>query len=121
MDRRRARWILQTGAVFRKFSKRGFPHKRKVWLDTEKWVILWGDPSAKQDKALSFGVNTITDVVPGVESAVFKANKRSFRYPSLCFSIVTTDRTLDLECENETVYDDWMGSLALLLQHRRLL
>ena len=59
--------------------------------------IVWG-----ADRSIL--VNDIVDVEKGATTDVFA---KSDVDPDMCFSIITPDRTLDLECMDRETRDEW--------------
>ena len=60
---------------------------------------------------------------PGCTTPVFqrnsKANARFLRSPDLCFSIVTSARTLDLQCDSAGMRNTWVAAFAAVCRRQQ--
>lgn len=86
--------ILRTGVELLKFGSRGRPHPRTVRVDSATQRLSWGS-SKKQ----GFAITELITVVSGVDTATFRrrGNRKTAKAaPTLCFSLLTSKRTLDL-------------------------
>lgn len=128
METYRNKWkrMLCSGAVMRKYGRHGFPHDRRVFLTPDCRRLVWVAPGAKVDvSALPDGegirAGAIVAVVEGVATPVFRKNAGWYRQPSLCFSLVAGDRSLDLEAPTPQAKDDWVTALLAWQRYRQAL
>lgn len=90
--------VLNRGATFVKHGRSGDPHSRFVWVSSDFKRIHWGDADTRNSKFMRF--DDVTDVQAGKNTAVFQrsySSKFSSIPESMCFSVVSGARTLDLQ------------------------
>lgn len=82
-------WAVNSviGEKFFKYGRKGYPHERTVQVSLDGENIVWG--SGK------FETKKITEIRVGAKTDVFKKHKNVV--DDVCFSIITTERTLDLQ------------------------
>jgi hypothetical protein len=115
------RWVQATefvraaliGDMFVKYGRHGAPHHRSVVVrimpDNRTVCVDWGTGQ------LRFHKNNAR-VLEGAQGAVFqRAANRKLCAPERCFSIVTAERSLDLEASSEEDRDYWVKGMRLLL------
>ena len=83
--------------------------------------LKWTDPQRPRKPASDLALNKVHEVLVGqVTNAFFKQqNKRggnSLPPPSLCFSLVTDSRTLDLAATEESEYNVWVKELREIVR-----
>ena len=100
--------------VFIKHGRKGKPHERNVTLEVTGSELKF-DWSSGQLKAHKNDIQ----LVEGKGTAVFQRPTAEKSKPERCFSIVTADRTLDLEAMNEQAKDYWVTGIKLLLKYLR--
>jgi len=110
---------LLKGDVFLKYSLSGQQHNRFVCVIDDFTEIVWKDP--KKDTAVQnikkdfrIKVDSILEVYAGQKTETFLRSGRAFR-AVCCFSIITKDRTLDLECKTSGERDMWVKAFKLLV------
>jgi hypothetical protein len=118
-DRRPGLQLLEAGQVFMKhaFGKVGNPHPRFVQLTPDHQRITWhavGDTRRVESLPLA----SVLEVRPGQASEVFGRSGKAGR-DAFCFSIVTTDRTLDLEADSKPIRDAWVTALKESIEFLR--
>lgn len=100
------------GEVFLKHGRKGAPHERNVTLEVNGSVIKldWssGSLSANKDEL---------QIVEGKTTKVFQRSTASKAKPENCFSIITANRSLDLEARNHKLKEYWVHGLQLLLKY----
>jgi hypothetical protein len=89
----RYRALLLRGAVFKKHGKRGKPNERFVGMRDDFGAICYRDPAKSKWKE-EIDKSSITEVVAGASTKVFTRSKVD---ETRCFSVISDDRTLDLE------------------------
>jgi hypothetical protein len=90
--------VLNRGATFVKHGRQGDPHSRFVWVSSDFKRIHWGDADTRNSKFMRF--DDVTDVQAGKNTVVFQrsyGSKFSSIPESMCFSVVSGARTLDLQ------------------------
>eukprot|EP01065_Artemidia_motanka_P033692 TRINITY_DN40718_c0_g1_i1.p1 TRINITY_DN40718_c0_g1~~TRINITY_DN40718_c0_g1_i1.p1 ORF type:complete len:297 (+),score=75.08 TRINITY_DN40718_c0_g1_i1:54-944(+) len=114
-----AQQMMRQGAEFWKYHYRqvGRPARVVVQLlgnGPEDQVIAWKD-HGDRDFAASVSVNDIIDVRKGPHSRTFMENQQSIINPSMCFSIYTRGRTLDLEAVHPEDLKVWFAGVRHML------
>ncbi|KAL0221349.1 hypothetical protein RCL1_001203 [Eukaryota sp. TZLM3-RCL] len=105
---------LIEGAVFLKHGKKGKPHYRFVWVSSDFSKILWRDPSKTKVRD-EMDVSQVTDVLIGQLTDVFKRRSGHAGRENLSFSIISGERTLDLEASSEEERDLWVDAFKYLV------
>lgn len=82
------------------------PHDRYMALSPDRRNIMWGSSPEKLSRGLA--VQDICAVMDGLGTTCLKDNVADPRMAELCFSIVTTDRTLDAQCDNKNTRAMWV-------------
>jgi len=104
--------IAKVGEIFLKHCKRGAPHERNVKIcfipNKSKILIDWGTQHVKAKK------NEMS-VVLGKTTKIFHNSQAAKKVDdTLCFSIVTPSRTVDLQARNPELRTRWVTGLSLL-------
>jgi hypothetical protein len=100
---------LQAGIIVKKHGRRGVPHKRTIFITNGK-TIYWQKPSTKLNPSDQHCIQwtKVKQVVQGIHTDVLKRTAKSDK-DSLCFSLLTDDRSLDIEAPDaktfETLYN----------------
>ena len=95
------------GGVFLKHGRWGKAHPRFVWVSPSDGCIKWRKLGAKQTNSLtrSIPLASLHRVEVGRSTAVFARDQKSLDNRSHCktasFSLVFSDRTLDLEVDSD--------------------
>jgi hypothetical protein len=115
---------LQQGGTFTKFGRRGYPHKRVVAITDDCTRVVWAEPGSGKPRPTSahesLDIAAITDVVEGVGgSDIFARNARHVKRPDCCLSIITPERSLDLEAETPEVKEQWLTAFMCLRKYGR--
>jgi hypothetical protein len=124
---RRLYWkrVLLEGAVFVKYGRSGYPHKRTVWLDADCEALRWRKPgsaiTARNDRSEVILVSEITEVIEGATTPVFGRNNKSITSPEACLSLLSPSRTLDLEATSKAQKEEWVIALLALKRYRSLI
>jgi Sec7 domain len=113
---------LRRGALFVKYGRHGAPHLRRVWVTPDIKYIRWASLDRPAKPSATIPITRVERVDEGITTAVFKSNRRRLvrdvkcllqaesvsnyvshmklsqeQAESRCFSIVSSDRTLDLQ------------------------
>jgi hypothetical protein len=109
---------LEEGRMFVKYGRMGRPHRRCVWLELRAPArIVWAHERSGSSRSLPLGPNT--KVLAGATTAVFLKHADRVRgRENCCFSVVSSDRTLDLEADSQGVRDAWVARLQFELLPR---
>lgn len=111
---------LMKGHVFIKYcSHKQKAVQRKVYLSQSEDQLLWVDPNLPHDVPRFIWLKDIVDLVMGCSSQVMKMNKVSKDFDSMCFTVVTKARTLDLNARNPDNRAKWVNYLGALLIQKR--
>eukprot|EP00698_Gefionella_okellyi_P005458 TRINITY_DN14995_c0_g1_i1.p1 TRINITY_DN14995_c0_g1~~TRINITY_DN14995_c0_g1_i1.p1 ORF type:complete len:1007 (+),score=206.91 TRINITY_DN14995_c0_g1_i1:50-3022(+) len=105
---------LAQGALFTKHGRSGRPHDRFVRIVNDR--VEWTE--VKDTSEGHIRLSDVTDVVEGIQTSVARRTGDVARAD--CFlSIVTPQRTLDLECTTRAVRDEWVRLLRQTIAVRR--
>jgi len=127
--------MLNKGAVFMKYGRKGSPHQREVFLATDGY-LYWAKPGERQKKkeikCMDFNISHKAEVLKGKQTAVFKEKGKKLD-DKLCFSITSEFwyqkpvkkmevRTLDLLCKSEAERDQWANAFTKWreIQHKKI-
>ena len=93
--------------------------QRKIFLSPDEKEIRWIDPNKTFEKYRCIRVTDIVDLTLGCTSQVMRANKVPSVFDSMCFSIITRKRSLDLKARDSETRAKWVNYIgALLIQNR---
>jgi len=112
--------MLIDGCNFTKHGRKGSPHKRFVWVSDNFDRIMWAESKKKHNKKDKIDSESeilfseIIAVEGGHTTQVFQRSGKNGSGPDLSFSIITKDRTLDLEAIAKNIRDDWVKAFSLL-------
>ncbi len=112
--------VLNRGATFVKHGRQGDPHSRFVWVSSDFKRIHWGDADTRNSKFMRF--DDVTDVQAGKNTVVFQrsyGSKFSSIPESMCFSVVSGARTLDLQADSVERRNFWVQNLFVLFDNER--
>lgn len=95
--------MLAAGAKFKKHaSKLGRPKEREVKV--VQGVIIWGEDGK------GIPLRDVKDIIRGQETSAFKRTGKKGN-DRLCFSVISINRTLDLEAETSEICEMWATAL----------
>ncbi|ONK63536.1 uncharacterized protein A4U43_C07F16240 [Asparagus officinalis] len=108
---------LKKGAYLLKYGRRGKPKFCPFRLSNDESVLIWF--SGKEEKHLK--LSHVSRIMPGQRTAIFQ------RYPRpekecQSFSLIYSDRSLDLICKDKDEAEVWFAGLKTLISrnhHRR--
>ena len=111
---------LMEGHLFIKFCAGKIKSlQRKIYLSPDEKEIRWVDANNFFEKYRYIRVTDIIDLTLGCTSQVMKANKVHPQFDSMCFSIITNKRSLDLKARDSETRAKWVNYIgALLIQNR---
>ncbi|XP_074577979.1 PH, RCC1 and FYVE domains-containing protein 1-like [Curcuma longa] len=103
---------LKKGAYLLKYGRRGKPKFCPFRLSNDESLLIWF--SGKEEKHLK--LNHVARIIPGQRTAIFQ------RYPQpekecQSFSLIYSDRSLDLICKDKDEADAWFAGLKTLISH----
>ena len=96
--------------------------QRRVFLSTDETKIQWVKDPPENDTPRFILIDDITDLTLGIGSEVMKRNrvdKIISDFDSLCFTITTPHRTLDLKARSTKERGKWINYLRAILIQRR--
>jgi hypothetical protein len=95
--------------------------QRKIYLSQDEEKIFWvSDPLENQKEEPRFlNIKDIIDLTLGIGSPVMQRNKVPLHFDSLCFTISTTHRTLDLKARTSKERARWVNYIRGILIDRR--
>lgn len=92
-----------------------------MFLSEDETKIQWVMDPPENEEPRFILINDISDLSLGIGSAVMRKNKVPTNFDSLCFTITTTQRTLDLKARTTKERGKWINYLrAILIQRREL-
>ncbi|XP_065176553.1 uncharacterized protein LOC135806312 [Sycon ciliatum] len=112
-NERWSQW-LSDGCVLGKYTHdgRGPLHKRFFWVDISHNEICW---SKDKKKLKEYSSAKVIDIVPGASEAVLARADYSDRKRHH-FTVLTTDRSLDVVSSNADDFQCWLQGLRCLIQ-----
>lgn len=114
--RQRRRATLVQGHTFIKHGRKGRPHARAVFITEDGLYICWA-PEGKRNKAEKQPLATMTEVVSGLGTEVFRrVRENRGKLATLCFSLRFEMRTLDLQCASLAEREEWAQVFMEVLQ-----
>lgn len=113
---------LMKGDVFLKICKSTNKFvQRKVSLSEGEDRIEWinDPPNGSHEEPRFILISDVIDLTLGLGSAVMKRNKVPENFDSLCFTIETMHRTLDLKAKTNKERAKWVNYIKAILIRRR--
>lgn len=112
--------MLQQGALFKKHPNgHGRCQLRVVKLSSDRSRIVWSAETKAPRPEAHLLLDDITKIASGLQTPTFKRTGRNTKdMEGLCFSFITSERTLDLECDRQVVRDKWMNAFTRALFFR---
>lgn len=105
--------LATKGEDFLKFGRHGKPHKKHVVVS--EGLIMWG-----KQKKRRISLTAVTKILETCETPVMKKNDGRVSDPTLCFSLVTDERTLDLQAVDVDQKAAWVEGLRGLISGKKL-
>ncbi|GMH01708.1 hypothetical protein Nepgr_003547 [Nepenthes gracilis] len=103
---------LKKGATLLKYGRRGKPKFCPFRLSNDESLLIWY--SGKEEKHLK--LNQVSKIIPGQRTAIFQRYPRPEKeYQS--FSLIYTDRSLDLICKDKDEAEVWFVGLKSLISN----
>jgi len=102
---------ILTPTLFLKWGRNGRPKQRWVVYDSESDTMVWKANQHDKRYIGSIPFTTIKDVVTGVQTPVLLLVRDHRLRPDLVFSIVSAERTLDLQAESTARQQRWVAGL----------
>ncbi|KAK4773873.1 hypothetical protein SAY87_028892 [Trapa incisa] len=103
---------LKKGAYLLKYGRRGKPKFCPFHLSNDESALIWY--SGKEEKQIK--LSHVSRIIPGQRTAIFQRYPRPEKeYQS--FSLICTDRSLDLICKDEDEAEVWLVGLKALISH----
>ncbi|KAL7192137.1 hypothetical protein ACSBR2_024057 [Camellia fascicularis] len=101
---------LKRGAYLLKYGRRGKPKFCPFRLSTDETVLIWYD--GKEEKQLK--LSHVSRIIPGQRTVIFQRYPRPEKeYQS--FSLVYSNRSLDLICKDKDEAEIWFVALRALI------
>ena len=113
--------VVLDGDNFLKFGRSGKPHSRYVFLTQDESQLCWMDKSRKGNSR-SIPVSQIYDVEIGsTRTKVFKRHNIPPEFDERCFSIISYNRTLDLQARSKEDRNNWVKYFQLKVKENKAL
>ncbi|XP_010066923.2 PH, RCC1 and FYVE domains-containing protein 1 isoform X1 [Eucalyptus grandis] len=101
---------LKKGAYLLKYGRRGKPKFCPFHLASDESTLIWY--SGKEPKQVK--LNQVSKIIPGQRTAIFQRYPRPEKeYQS--FSLICSDRSLDLICKDKDEAEVWLVGLKALI------
>lgn len=112
MDQNEPDRIVERGAWFQKWGRNGAAKKRWVLYDEGLEAIVWRNKQTDKEPLGVLPIAKVQDIVVGVRTPVLEkvAAKKKFQ-EGHALSVVSSDRTLDLEANTPQERDRWVTAL----------
>lgn len=107
--------ILKRGNMFVKHQKKASPNPRFIFLAQDGLSLCWSDneKAAEKKKFKDIKIRNMSDIKPGFGTEAFKARKPGME--AMCFSVISSERSLDLQAPDQLTRDVWVDLLRALL------
>lgn len=106
---------LKKGAYLLKYGRRGKPKFCPFRLSSDESMLIWY--SGKEEKQLK--LSHVSRIIPGQRTAIFQRYPRPEKeYQS--FSLIYSDRSLDLICKDKDEAEVWFVGLKALISRGHL-
>ncbi|GLU17092.1 hypothetical protein SLE2022_334880 [Rubroshorea leprosula] len=103
---------LKKGAYLLKYGRRGKPKFCPFHLSNDESTLIWY--SGKEEKHIN--LSQVSRIIPGQRTAIFQRHPRPEKeYQS--FSLIYSDRSLDLICKDKDEAEVWFVGLKALISH----
>ena len=109
---------LHNGAILLKYGARGSPHYRLVRCDPDFRQVQWSEIKGSHKMRGSVTTDSIRSVERGHCTKIFRERALKSSVANHCFSLVTTARTLDLECCSSNECDMMVLAFSFLVERR---
>lgn len=103
--------IVLAGTTFWKWGRNGKARKRFIIFNESDNAIVWKDSESSKNIAGAIPLSKIQDVCEGIKTPVLLKVKSGKLQPTKVWSIIATDRTLDLQAESSSQRDRWVSGL----------
>lgn len=104
--------IVLTGTSFLKWGRNGKAKKRFIMFDESNNAIVWKDSESNKNIIGVIPLSKIQDVCEGIQTPVLKKVENKLgQNKSRIWSIIATDRTLDLQADNPQIRERWVAGL----------
>lgn len=107
----RDREVTLDAAAFLKWGRNGRSKRRFVAFDETSEAVVWRDREVSSTAVGAIPLSKFQDILTGISTPVLQNVGRGKVNPDLSFSIITEDRTLDLQAESKYQRDLWVGGL----------
>lgn len=103
--------LVLAGTTFLKWGRNGKAKKRFIIFNESDNAIVWKDAENSKNIVGAIPLSKIQDVCEGVNTPVLQKVKNAKLRPDRAWSIVATDRTLDLQAESAEQRTRWVTGL----------
>ena len=109
---------LINGTILLKYGTHGSPHYRYIWCSNDLKSVHWGDLQKKKIHGTVL-CTQLDSILLGHTSKLFMERQPKNSDPSNCFSLYTSQRTLDLECLSYNERELWVLCFTYLIDYTR--
>ena len=103
------------GFTVRKYGREGRPHQRKMWITQSLTHLAWSS-SLLEGSHRGIEIKHVTDVQVGVAtSTILKSTTDRQKIRSMCLSLVTQSRTLDMQACSVIQRDALVAALKAVI------
>eukprot|EP00811_Abedinium_folium_P032576 NODE_560_length_2929_cov_19.995717.p1 GENE.NODE_560_length_2929_cov_19.995717~~NODE_560_length_2929_cov_19.995717.p1 ORF type:complete len:935 (-),score=198.31 NODE_560_length_2929_cov_19.995717:125-2638(-) len=105
-----------SGQVLLKWNRHGRWQKRFVEFDSTHQAIVWRDNEHAHIAGL-LPISSVNDITAGICTPVLEKVRHAKLRPAQVFSIITSERTLDLQADSRYMQEVWVLSLKRLYKN----
>jgi len=99
------------GTHFWKWGRNGKAKRRFVAFDEQLKAVVWRARETDREPCGTIHISKVQDVCSGVQTPVLQQVRSSFLRPELAWSVVATERTLDLQADSLHEQQKWVSGL----------
>lgn len=103
--------IVLAGTTFLKWGRNGKAKKRFIIFNESDNAIIWKDNESSKNIVGAIPLSKIQDVCEGAKTPVLLQVRSTKLRQDKVWSIIATDRTLDLQAESSSQRDRWVSGL----------
>jgi len=103
--------VIHAGGRFLKWCRNGKAKSRFVIFDDGIEAIVWKSSETDKNPINAIPLSKIQDITTGVQTPVLHKVRGAKLRPDHVFSLIATDRTLDLQAESTMQRDKWVAGL----------
>merc|ERR1719409_736853 len=103
--------VVLVGMVFSKWGRNGKMKRRFIVFDENVNAVLWKNDKKDSKVIGAIPLSKITDICTGVSTPVLQNVRSSKLRADRVWSVIATDRTLDLQANSAAQREIWVAGL----------